>query len=175
MIGKLLLTFMMISQLTSPSYSSNVKLLDSEVDMWASRVWTGHFILEDEIKNSLTFLNKIYNTDNKYLDSSSFNSFYKQAVKDVQEIDQVTGGHFPKFASLCKALYEKENDDKNKVGFYMLFEGVTKKHLEQVRKAKSLMSKKSDSAFSSSNNFSDSLDLFKRFFDGSPDSSTKVQ
>ncbi len=175
MIGKILMTVLMISQFVTPSHSSNIKLLDIEVDRWASRVWEGRFIREDDIKNSITFLYSLEGIDDKYLNPTSFNSYYEKAVSEIQNTDQVTGGYFPKFASLCKKLYEETPDTQSKVGFYMLFEGVTKKHLKQVLKAKSLMAKKNSDNLGVSNTFSDSLDLFKRFFDGAPDSSTIVK
>lgn len=170
MIGKLLVAGITVFQLSTPSYGCSTKLLDEEVDMWTSRVWSGNFISEQEIKNSLNSLYNLNISQDKCSDPNSFDTLYTEAIQKIKATDPLSEGAFFKFASHCENLYAQEEDPKNRVGVYTLLEKVTHKYLEQIRKAKSLMPHKfpfQKNIKPSSDNFSDALNCFKSFFDNS--------
>lgn len=175
MIHKIFTIVLLTACLSKTSYSSaNITLLDMEIDTWSSKVWRGDVNDKSDIKGSINFIYSLDTIDKKYLDITSFKEFYKKSRDEVKEISDLSKNHFPQFVSLCKKAYKEMNDDKFRVGIYMLLEGVTKRHLEYVRRAKSLNVERESKDVFLSSNFSDSFDLLNKFFDRSPNSSPKV-
>lgn len=128
---KILLGLIVImAHLSNDGYACNNKLLDSEAESWVSKTWSNVSFNENQIKDSLIFLDtsknpsKVYKT---YLEDDNFTQLYSK----------IQDSRLSRFVDLCKHIYQ-EDDILKKISVFMLLKTVSDKYDSILRKAESL-------------------------------------
>lgn len=128
---KILLGLIIImAYLSNEGYACNNKLLDSEAESWVSKTWSNVSFNENQIRESLIFLDtsnnpsKVYKT---YLEEKNFTQLYSK----------IQDSRLSRFVDLCKHIYQ-EDDIFKKISVFMLLQTVSDKYESILRKAESL-------------------------------------
>lgn len=124
--------FIMATQLITPAYSVNHKLLDLEADSCVSNIWAALRVSKTKIQESLGFLSDSDSQDPKYTQKGNFKKLYEKIT------DQVKDQKLSQFAQDCRLFRKESSDRATKIAVQLLLEKVTEKYTKELAKAEKI-------------------------------------
>jgi len=129
LIGALILSSMLSSQLTTAAYSYNAKRLELEADECVTKIWAGIHLERNHIRDHLQFLADKDPLQEKYtIQMRDFADFYEKTLSKVAD------SKFQQFAEDCKIVYEESDLTTTKAAVLMLLERVAEKYAKSLLK-----------------------------------------
>lgn len=151
-----ILNIIALLNIVTASYGSNVRMLADEAKSCSSKIWSNKTINQEDIKESLTFLNNLQKINLKYKDSNVFNSLVSQAKTNIETIKDKKSSiykntiqksiNLSRFINLSQEIYTLSNDDHTKIGIHLLTEAIIKQYLSDLKKLEKIETVKSQNS-----------------------------
>lgn len=118
-------SFMVAVSLGLPAFGCNTGLLDSEAETLNFNISSGAKVTASTVRDSLRFLQNVEAVDHKYREAEQFKELDRSLSKEIPT------SHFLSFLTVCREIYEAENNLQSRAALHMLLERVGKKARSQ--------------------------------------------